>query len=218
LRSQHLLPTVRLALLRAARRDPQSFRVLHFSIQHNHVHLIVEAQDKRALSSGIRSVAIRIARYVNDLLSRRGPLWSDRWHGHALKTPREVRNALLYVLANFRKHTRVPQAPGIDPFSSGEWFDGWCEWSPADGRAPPWAEGAAWRITRGTERYEATARIISKPQSWLACTGWRRRGLLGLGEVPSSRRSRSARTPERLRHGGLVSTPRGDASKRSATR
>jgi hypothetical protein len=158
--------------------------VLHFSIQHNHVHLIVEARDTRTLSSGVRSVAIRVARYVNDLLSRRGPLWSDRWHGHALRTPREVRNAILYVLANFRKHAPTPRPPGIDPFSSGEWFDGWREWSPGDGRAPPWAESAGWRTARHDA--EATARVVSLPQSWLARAGWRQRGLVGLADAPST--------------------------------
>src|SRR6187399_2667151 len=144
LRSQHVYPTVRLALARAARRDPARFRLLHFSVQHDHVHLIVEAADKRALSSGVRSVAIRVARYVNDLLSRRGPLWADRWHGRPLKTPREVRNALVYVLANFRKHSQKTRAPGVDPFSSGAWFEGWRRWKPGSGVAPPFAEPAGW--------------------------------------------------------------------------
>ncbi|HEV8549964.1 MAG TPA: transposase, partial [Polyangiaceae bacterium] len=101
LRSQHVFPSVRLALLRAARRDPEAFRVLHYSVQHDHVHLVVEARDQRALSRGMQGIAIRVARYVNDLLMRRGALWADRWHGRALKTPREVRNAIVYVLANF---------------------------------------------------------------------------------------------------------------------
>jgi len=69
LRNQHVFPTVRLALAGAARRDPARFRLLHFSVQRDHLHLIVEAADERALSSGVRSVAIRVARYVNELRS-----------------------------------------------------------------------------------------------------------------------------------------------------
>jgi REP element-mobilizing transposase RayT len=145
LRSQHVFPTIRLALLRAGRRYPESFGLLHFSVQRDHLHLVVEAKDKRSLSSGIRSIAIRVARYVNDLLSRRGSLWADRFHSRALKSPSEVRNALVYVLANFRKHARRTPRAGIDPFSSGAWFDGWREWKPTPGRAPPWAAWAAWR-------------------------------------------------------------------------
>ena len=137
LRSQYVFPTVRLALARAGRRDPERFRILHYSVQRDHVHLLVEAQDKGALSRGMRSVMIRVARYVNDLLARHGKLWADRWHGRALRTPREVRRALVYVLANFRKHARRRVPAGIDGFSSGARFDGWRGFAPHIGRAPP---------------------------------------------------------------------------------
>jgi REP element-mobilizing transposase RayT len=192
LRSQHLFPTVRLALIRAGQRDHERFRNLHYSVQRDHVHLIVEASDKRALSTGVQSIAIRVARYVNDLLGRRGPLWADRWHGHALKTPREVRNALSYVLNNFKKHAgqrigghlRVkPVAPGIDPCSSGEWFDGWREWQPSSGTPPPFVLRARRRADTGPE---ATERVVAKPRSWLAAVGWRRHGLIQLDEKPST--------------------------------
>jgi putative transposase len=174
LRSQHLFPTIRLALLRAARRDPAKFRLLHFSVQRDHVHLLVEASDKRALSSGVRSIAIRIARYVNDLLSRRGPLWGDRWYGRALTSPRDVRSALVYVLANFRKHARGPVSIGIDPFSSGAWFDGWKAWGHSE-RGPPYAERPSWPNEDCP---------TSEAWTWLARVGWRRRGLLSLDEAP----------------------------------
>jgi putative transposase len=200
LRSQHVFPTVRLALLRAARRDPDAFRLLHYSVQHDHLHLLVEARDARALSSGLRSVAIRVARYVNDLLGRRGALWADRWHGRALKTPREVRNAIVYVLANFRKHARSEHPPGIDPYSSAEWFDGWRDWLPDSGRAPPWADAAPWRrrprrssnaisVTDAAETAsaassESAACVVVPPRSWLARAGWRRHGRLRFDEKP----------------------------------
>lgn len=164
LRSQHVFPTVRLALLRAGRRYPESFWLLQFSVQRDHVHLIVEAKDKRSLSSGVRSIAIRVARYVNDLLSRRGALWADRFHSRALKTPREVRNALVYVLANFRKHARRTPRGGIDPFSSGAWFDGWREWKPSSGRAPPWSGSAAWRTDRDTELVLPACQVAAIPR------------------------------------------------------
>ena len=179
LRSQFLFPTIRLALERSGRRDPARFRLLQFSVQRDHVHLLVEARDKRALSSGVRSVAIRIARYVNELLSRRGPLWGDRWHGHALKTPREVRNALAYVLGNFRKHARRPLPPGVDRYSSGAWFDGWRDSEHCSGLAPPF-------MRRDTVVETETACPVSSPRAWLARVGWRRHGLLRLDEAPGA--------------------------------
>jgi len=69
--------------------------VLQFSVQRDHIHLLVEAPDGRALSRGLQGLAIRIAKGVNRILGRRGRVWADRFHARALRTPREVRNALI---------------------------------------------------------------------------------------------------------------------------
>src|SRR4051812_18226291 len=187
LRSQFVFPTVRLAISRAARRDPERFRVVHFSVQRDHVHLVVEAADARALSSGVRSIAIRIARYVNDLLLRRGRFWADRWHGRALSTPREVRNAIVYVLANFRKHAGRPLRRGLDPFSSAPWFDGWRQWRLDSGVPPPFSEAAPWwrREREGAAgEVDSNAAAPWTARTWLARHGWRKHGLIGFEEAP----------------------------------
>lgn len=179
LRSQFVFPSVRLALSRAARRDPERFRIVHFSVQRDHVHLVVEAAGTRELSAGMRSVAIRVARYVNDLLSRRGSVWADRWHGRALRSPREVRNAIVYVLGNFRKHARRPPRVGIDPYSSAPWFGGFREWNPASGVPPPLA------VARAIAPCELGEVAAFAPRTWLAARGWRRVGLIGIADRPS---------------------------------
>jgi REP element-mobilizing transposase RayT len=178
LRSQFLFPTVRLALVRAARHDRERFRIVHFAVQRDHVHLIVEARDAKCLSNGIRGLMVRIARYVNELLNRRGSFWADRWHGRALRSPREVRNVILYVLANFRKHALHCAKAGIDPFSSGIWFDGWREWSPEHGVPPPLAEPCPCTSD------DAKIRDVFTPRSWLAAQGWRRHTALSVNERP----------------------------------
>jgi REP element-mobilizing transposase RayT len=191
LRSQHVLPTLRLAIAGANRRAADRFRITHSSIQYDHIHLIVEASDKPALSSGMRSVAIRMARLVNALVRRRGRFWADRWHGRALTTPRQVRTALVYVLANFRKHTRRALGPGIDPYSSGACFDGW-----RGGLAL--ANGVARELV--PPRSESVP--VSRPRTWLARVGWRRYGLLGLDESPR-------RAPKRLGGNRVGASPAG---------
>ena len=103
LRAQQVARTL-LGALRDSNRD--WFRVVHYSVQENHVHLILEAEDRDALLSGVRGLMVRIARRVNRLLRRRGCFWADRWHGRDLEGPRQVRNALIYVLQN-HKSTRV---------------------------------------------------------------------------------------------------------------
>ena len=160
LRQGRLFPVVRAAIAAAA--NQPRFRVIHFSVQSDHVHLIVEAADARSLSSGSRGISVRIARAVNRALGRCGPVWGDRYHTRALPTPREVRHGLVYVLMNFRKHLRRPPE-GVDPCSSGPWFDGFRS-----------------AIRAG---FPDQAPVASS-RTWLGTVGWRRHGLIGVGEHP----------------------------------
>src|SRR5690606_35823252 len=101
-------------------------RWIQYSIQWTHVHLLVEANDAAALSAALHSFTIRIARGLNRLWGRKGRVFADRYHEHVLKTPREVREALRYVLCNANKH-RVPVPAGPDPLSSGKAFREWSD-------------------------------------------------------------------------------------------
>src|SRR5206468_4942482 len=120
LRAGRVFPAV-LGALGAA--SHEGFRILHFSVQDDHLHRIVEADDTRALGRGLRGVTIRVARAVNRALGRRGAVWGDRYHARALTTPRAMRHAIAYVLLNRRKHCAGER--GLDPCSSAPWFDGW---------------------------------------------------------------------------------------------
>jgi hypothetical protein len=119
-RPARVFPALRDAIRAASK---SGFRIVHFSVQSNHVHLLVEANHRQALIRGGQGLAIRLARAVNRARTRRGPVWADRYHARALTTPREVRTALVYVLTNFKKHDT--RARGIGLCSSGPWFDGW---------------------------------------------------------------------------------------------
>jgi hypothetical protein len=157
LRSLTLFAAVRDSI---ARTDGSLFRVLHFSVQQDHVHAIVEAEGRDNLVGGIQGLAIRIALAIKRA-ARVPKVWGDRYHARALTTPREVRHAIAYVLLNFRKHLRAPA--GIDPRSSGAWFDGWAQKprSRAVGPSP-----------------------TASPRTWLAAFGWRRAGLIDVRETP----------------------------------
>ena len=175
LRSQLLYPTIRIAISRATRKAPERFRIVHYSVQSNHLHLICEAAERRALTAGVHGLEARITCYVNELLMRGGSFWADRWHGRALKSPREVRHALVYVLANFRKHASRPVPRGVDPCSSGAWFHGW---RGVDQRGPPLA-GRAWPLGKEDEKVP-----VSAPGTWLLREGFLRAGRIRLDESP----------------------------------
>src|SRR3954469_1554244 len=94
-------------------------RIAHYSIQGNHLHLVVEAEDAAALSCGMQGLAIRIARRLNRRLGRRGPVFADRYHSHLLTSRRQVANAVRYVIGNYRHHTREHLPPGFrDPLAT----------------------------------------------------------------------------------------------------
>jgi len=109
------------AIADAAERD--GFRIVHFSVQTNHLHYICEARNSSRLTSGMRSLGVMIARRLNRLWQHTGSVFAEHFHARALETPNEVRHALAYVLNNARKHGILGVGP--DPFSSGTWFDGW---------------------------------------------------------------------------------------------
>jgi REP element-mobilizing transposase RayT len=97
LRKEHVFAQIRAAFTRTAR---SWFRIVHFFVQVDHVHLLAEADDKISLSRGLTGVAVRLARAVNRVVGRREKVWSDRYHARALRTPREVRHGIVYVLMN----------------------------------------------------------------------------------------------------------------------
>jgi REP element-mobilizing transposase RayT len=180
---------LRTALYESSKRD--GFRLIHFSVQGNHIHLVVEAKDAQALARGIQALCIRVAKRLNKKLGRRGRVFSARYHAHILKTPTEVKNALAYVLLNFNKHygqqTSVAPPGGIDPCSSGSYFDGWLQ---LGGRAPPGASASEESASEESASEESASDESPLPEArtWLLSKGWRRRGLVDWNEIPSVRR------------------------------
>jgi len=129
-------------------------RVVHFSVQGNHIHLLAEAESTAALASGLKGLSVRLARALNRLMQRKGPVIADRYHAHVLRTPSEVRRAIAYVLGNFVSHAvrRGEQA------ASG-WRDPYSSAAPAPGLA---------------DSSRTSSGPVSAPRTWLLREGWRR--------------------------------------------
>ena len=132
----------------AGGKERPGFRVVHFSVMKNHMHLVVEADDRTSLSSGMQGLMVRMAHHLNRALLRRGKVFADRFHSRALGSTVDVRNTLLYVLNNARRHG-IALAQPIDPYSSGAWFTGWCEEFPLPLRASPVAAARSWQLRDG---------------------------------------------------------------------
>ena len=155
-RSQRVNRMLRAILARQLeRRYRHHFQVVHYSIQSNHLHLIVEATDTRAMRAGVSGLVIAFAKRLNKLVERlTGKVWRDRYHSRELTTPSEVRRALVYVLQNVRKHGFELLGPFIDPLTSAKCFPGW--------NMP---------MTRGPDPFPPRT-----PWTWLLGDGWSSRG------------------------------------------
>ena len=140
------------------------FRVVHYSVQGNHVHMIVEAKDRESLSRGVQGLLIRFARGVNRLWGRVGKVFSDRYHDVILRTPRQVRRALVYVFRNAWRHrVRVEQC--IDIFTSAPWFEGWTEKLSVSGLPAvcPVAKARTWLLNKGWREHHGTISLKELP-------------------------------------------------------
>ena len=115
----------------------------------------------------MKGLAVRTARAVNRLWGRRGSVFADRYHARVLRSPREVRNALRYVLCHAHKHGLRLDPRRPDPCSAGAWFDGW------EGTSAP----------AGAPTAESP---IVLARTWLLRIGWRHHGLIPLASVPGS--------------------------------
>jgi REP element-mobilizing transposase RayT len=162
----------------------EDFHIVHLSIQSNHVHLIVEAASKKALSRGMKAFQISAAKRINRALRlrtgkrRKGQVFADRYNARALTSPRAVRHALCYVLNNWRHHDEDQRNKTrdwkVDPYSSAIAFPDWKEReeSPILYRPPPTYLGlVTWRA-----------------RTWLLREGWKRHGLISIHEVPGEPR------------------------------
>jgi REP element-mobilizing transposase RayT len=173
--------TIALAKRELSWDETGAFRIVHISIQKTHVHLLVEAAHRTALSRGMQAFQISAAKHINGVVSmrrgerRRGSVFPDRFHQTIIKSPRQARRALAYVLNNWRKHredhAQLARNWKVDPFSSALCFADWKE------RAEPYL---------GDHPASYAPLLVYLPRTWLLKVGWKQKHpLISLYEVPS---------------------------------
>jgi putative transposase len=172
LRTHDSREAIRIALAKIAgtRHD---FRVAQVSIQHNHLHMIVEADTQVALDSGMRALTISLARQINLAQHRTGKVFSYRYHTTLITSPRQMRNTLAYVLNNWRHHDedkrggRRARVARTDPYSSGMTFTGWRE------RREPFAPVTLAPLP------------VANARTWILNVGWMKHPLVSFYEIPA---------------------------------
>jgi REP element-mobilizing transposase RayT len=160
-----------------------SFRIVHIGIERDHLHLLVEADDHESLWEGVRAFESSAAQRLNHAISiaagarRTGKVFADRYHARLITSPTQARNAIAYVLNNFRRHgyDRGMETMfwDVDYYSSGPSFDGWAELDDSPFLAP-------------TPDYPRLS--VCRPRTWLLRTGWRLAGPIRKRDIPGPAR------------------------------
>ncbi len=161
----------------------EGFRLVEYSVQRNHFHLIPEAKDTVGLSRGVQGLAIRLARAVNRVMHRSGRVFADRFQSRLLTDPLDARNTLRYVLNNARRHVRSSlrnRTCWIDPCSSAPWFRHWS--------IPPGV--AEFAPDQRHIRLLSLGSAGVPPRTALLREGWTRAGPIELLHVPGPRELR----------------------------
>ncbi len=179
LRKRHIYHALRDAMIATFEKD--DFHVVHISIQHDHIHMLVEASDEKRLARGMQGFGSAAAKAINRAISKRsgkerkGRVFADRYHPQIIRTPTQARHALSYVLNNWRKHREdrddLARTWLVDPFSSAISFPGWRELDNT-----PW-------MWKPRDSYDPLP--VWKPRSWLLWIGWKRAGQISARDIPS---------------------------------
>jgi REP element-mobilizing transposase RayT len=185
-------------------RDRFGFRLVHFSVQKDHIHMIAEAENATSLARGLQGLAVRVARGLNKHWKRKGKVFADRYHARILRTPKEVRAAIVYVLNNTRKHSATVRAVR---WYKKNWVDSGC--TSAD-----FFHG--WRGRK--HREPAAGDPVVAPRTWLVKTGWlQHHGAIATDEAPgraaleAQRRALAKRTAKEAARAAATKVPPADA-------
>ena len=166
MRQARCMKVIRSVLVAAKATSPM--RIVHFCVQRDHLHLIIEADEREAFLSGIRGLTIQLSKRLNAALLLSGRLWADRYQAEELNSFSQLRQALVFVLNNRLWHSsrrggQTKPAKTIDPCSSGLTFDGW----------------------RGIKAKALTLEpAVEEPRGFALRRGWRRHGLIAIDELP----------------------------------
>ena len=169
LRRRKIYQAIRKAMMQAFAKA--KIRIVHLSIQRDHLHAIVEANGRSDLARGIQGFQVSAARHINRACGREGRVFADRYHADQLRKPKMVRNAIAYVLNNWRKHGEDRGSiMSIDPYASAVNF-------------------AQWKVNPRVVPLDEPL-TVSLPTFWLLTVGWTRHGLIDPDEVPARSRLR----------------------------
>jgi REP element-mobilizing transposase RayT len=113
IQNKTVLKILRNAIQRARLRG---LKIIHYSLEHDHVHLFAEGESNLILSKGMQGLGVSLSKRINNALKIKGQRYKTRYHLRVLKSATEVKNVINYILKNGIKHKRCKTV--INAFNS----------------------------------------------------------------------------------------------------
>jgi hypothetical protein len=113
IQNKAILKALRHAIFRARL---QGLRVIHYSLEHDHIHLYAESSDNKILGKAMKALGGSLVKRINKHFLSKGRCYKTRYHLRILRSATEVKNVINYILKNGIKHRRTKSV--IDPYNS----------------------------------------------------------------------------------------------------
>lgn len=113
LKNKNVLAILKKAIFNARR---QGLKVIHYSLEYDHIHLIIEADNNRTLGKGMQAFGVTLAKAINRMRKVKGQVYKHRYHFRQITSSRQLKNVMTYIFNNGVKHKT--SATALSPFNS----------------------------------------------------------------------------------------------------
>jgi REP element-mobilizing transposase RayT len=91
-------------------------KIVHYTLEYNHIHLLVEAEIKQLVHQGMQAFGISLAKKINTIKRLKGTVYKHRYHLRKINSPRDLKNVLHYIFNNGIHHKRTSNV--LDSYNS----------------------------------------------------------------------------------------------------
>ncbi len=113
IKNKSVLKILKRAILNARK---QGLRVIHFSLEYDHVHLLIEADNNLILGKGMQAFGVTLSKAINRLKKLKGGVYKHRYHFRQISSTRELKIVMNYIFTNGLKHGTAKSI--LNPFNS----------------------------------------------------------------------------------------------------
>ncbi|MGZ3787001.1 MAG: transposase [Bacteriovorax sp.] len=113
MKNKSVFSLLKRAILNARR---QGLKVIHYSLEYDHVHLLIEAENNHILGKGMQAFGGTFSKAINRMRKLKGGVYKHRYHFRKISSARELKNVMNYIFTNGLKHKTAKNI--VNPYNS----------------------------------------------------------------------------------------------------